>query len=1558
MSTDVFAQALDAISKAKDSIKKSGDGNDVDISSTKGTEDSKNKTSDGPETMEDIEKRYAERKKIEDRKDKERSNEINRFQKDVDDLSLSIDLNLRKFLSIQTEDLADDFGLVRNGNIDANSSRNMKALADRQMREQSLLSLRHITTCFTNKKIHDELEGTCTWLDAQHHNHAKAFEKLGVAVSEFDSFRPHADAKEQELVDLLESSEALLTASSSEENVAGGANKLTLLAAKLKDTRDKWKEESSTKIVSAEKEMIMKAGELRQAVRNLESGLSEVRKRGSELDQLLSGTKEGQMREEINSQVKAIGRRYEIHIQRQKKQITDIEAKIVNLRQINEDIRQTIEDNKLTVSFNVSNPSERESGDISKKKKGRESNSNGSDYAIEEFVSECEAVLNRVKEDIPTSQEHLKDLKGLTDDCRDEVASLQSQGQKVKMEISTCVSRQKSKVKALQNELKALTTKKAEIIEASDQIHDRVMALTIAQNRRTQSSVISGNLNLDNEDGQSFLMQAKLAATDVSQITADRVLQKRNDNRFAPGHTRLWPDPNSSDKQDLIHFVEADATDEGFIDEDTTTGGDDSQYEYSSKSHVCEASYRHYALKLLSKDSKGKSKGKKKKGKGNSSSATPAYSHKEAINVCIAIITDLLGVKHLDKAFLNNRMNELKSYSREIPILKPEDVELVIFKDYLVPLINHITSHQINSIVAENKLFTIRVIISASFALLGVLYTCLPIAFDQFSCDLTPHPGFIKHMEGISAQVLKKLLTSTSVKKKEEDQPTSRSAKQKKTKSGKEKSGKDGTEVDDPLHPRTIYQAVELAVKQKTNEFKRIGLYGQIDVIREWVGSTTTRENCKNIHDDWLATSSNGTQCRGKTMYSEDRFGLCAYQILIYELSAFGLQNKLDNKYKKLSPASLANLKECLDNIKRPSSTYTTEFSDIEALMTRVTPCSVPLLIALEFTRKVIDEELARQSIYTAIANGTHEDLQFLKSSRASTAASRVSTASREEAFLKGLPADERRYLQDMQMTINLAVDDVLEAFENSAEDADDYDTVKISEFLKKHIIKHMYILDDIVFGPFDNEALAKVKSEVYKFQKHIKALTVARNKTLDVGGEYTRPLRNKLDKLNNDLASNLERFYHKCYQNKMHEAEIIEMQQETSDLYIGNRNVIKGTFNYYPDDMERISMLINNDTERLMDRLNQRQQLKDECRGLKSELLALKGHHNEIKSKLLEMGNEMSYNSAEASAQGAHIILSLLAEFLQFTERKQAALGEDDRANVAELMAIQRRRKMATNSEIDTEKILRHILSYFSEEDFALLGAVFLDETISRSLSQELEIVVAEQNARLRGQLLRKQSTRIEEFNMTEEKESKFRNGTGIDPRNMSNRRGHRMSVVQMDSFVHDDSLPTVLVASDEIPFPPKSREGSGPASRRPSVAGFNDTSRPSSQSRRPTSHELAEHGRHTPSSADRTVLPLSRESDMNGNHLLDKFLNPPDGQQQRDFKSIVPPGEKLLPFNDSECTSLRTATISTLTTKTKETSEKMIPLVNVPKHSTSRKATLALLPGGDGKVESYVAS
>ena len=103
----------------------------------------------------------------------------------------------------------------------------MKALADRQMREKAILTLQNLTTRFTSKRIHDELLGTKSWLETQQHNHVKTFEKIGVAVSEIDNFRPN-DNNEKDVKTLLESSEELMSQNNS-DTLVGSAHKVLVV---------------------------------------------------------------------------------------------------------------------------------------------------------------------------------------------------------------------------------------------------------------------------------------------------------------------------------------------------------------------------------------------------------------------------------------------------------------------------------------------------------------------------------------------------------------------------------------------------------------------------------------------------------------------------------------------------------------------------------------------------------------------------------------------------------------------------------------------------------------------------------------------------------------------------------------------------------------------------------------------------------------------------------------------------------------------------------------------------------------------------------------------------------------------------------------------------------------------------------------------------------------------------------------------------------------------------------------------------------------------------------
>lgn len=866
MPSDIFSVALDAIRKANDYLEVSENTADLPevtpfrkhVSDERKENAMKERNEGRPESISDAEKKQEERKKCEAVKENERSKEINLFQKGIDEASVMIDLKLRKMLSIQAEDLAEDFGLVRN-NVEESSSEGMKALADRQMREQALLSLQNLTTRFTNKRIYDELEGTSAWLDAQQHNHVKTFEKLGVAVSELDGLGPESQREDHAVEALLDSSAALLQEGGEPGHTeSSNMSRIALLSSKLKETQDRWRQESEVAVEALEAEMVERAAELRSCLRRAEDGLTALRKRGSELDKQLAGTKEGQMREAIHSQVKDIERRYEYHIERQQKQVADITAQIDSQKLVNEAMQRSVEENMPP------------SGEVGE-----------SDFELDEHLSGLQEEVLRLKGLVDLSTEDLKTLKGRADDGKDEVNSLQSKAREIKKEMGSCTSRQKGLVRAAQSQLALLAQQKLAAQEEVERLHDRVMALGIAQSRRQNATLHgTGGLDLSGEDGQNFLMKARLSNADgVTQITAARVLQKRKANQVAPGHTRLWPSPHSNNKADLIHFVEEES--EGADEEDDPEAeGDSLDHEPAAISHVCEAAYRHFALKLMAKECKSKGKGKlgkKKKGK-EAKSAEPSYSHKEATSVCEAILAELSTLKHLDKAFLSEKRSELSALSREVPIMQPEKAEQVLSHEVCIPLIAHITSHHINSIVAENKMYTMRIIIVSCFAFLGVLFSCLPHTVDSFTSGLTPHPGFIKHVEDVSFVVLKKLLTGSTKQAADKSRPVSRASKEKKGKSSKAKAP---PEVDDPLHPRAVYRCLESSLFRKLAPLRRMGLSNQLEVVREWVQSASSREGGQAMHADWATTSSRGAACQGKgnTIFSEDRFGLCAYQV-------------------------------------------------------------------------------------------------------------------------------------------------------------------------------------------------------------------------------------------------------------------------------------------------------------------------------------------------------------------------------------------------------------------------------------------------------------------------------------------------------------------------------------------------------------------------------------------------------------------------------------------------------------------------------------------------------
>lgn len=429
-------------------------------------------------------------------------------------------------------------------------------------------------------------------------------------------------------------------------------------------------------------------------------------------------------------------------------------------------------------------------------------------------------------------------------------------------------------------------------------------------------------------------------------------------------------------------------------------------------------------------------------------------------------------------------------------------------------------------------------------------------------------------------------------------------------------------------------------------------------------------------------------------------------------------------------------------------------------------------------------------------------------------------------------------------------------------------------------------------------------------------------------------------------------------------EAEIIEMCHQTEQLYEGNRCVVRGEFTHHPEELERIVVLLSKHPESFRARYQVREAINKECNEIENKVNALRQSYHDMNKKIRKMGDKLSYTSDEAATQGVHIIYVMLEELLHFFSESKKRPSDNALTSIAQHCEEKAR------TSIDIERILRHILSFFGDEDFMVLGAVFLDESISRSMSRGLGEVVDEERHKadengqdLPGRVASPRlTTRVDAFRFSE-KESKLRKGSGIDPRNVTNKIEKRMSIVPVDSFVNEKTLPTALVTTDALPVSRESIRSS--SSRRPSSHDANGQPRrgrfisTSGSSRMSSSRESERE------STDVRISSLSVE-------LLEQYmpnLQPPSIEKE-EITRIVPVGATLEPFNDSEFSSSCCESVSKSTSSKKTASrvaskkipgsadkDTVVPLVSSQQKSTSRKATLALLSEGNGKVASYVS-
>lgn len=104
--------------------------------------------------------------------------------------------------------------------------------------------------------------------------------------------------------------------------------------------------------------------------------------------------------------------------------------------------------------------------------------------------------------------------------------------------------------------------------------------------------------------------------------------------------------------------------------------------------------------------------------------------------------------------------------------------------------------------------------------------------------------------------------------------------------------------------------------------------------------------------------------------------------------------------------------------------------SDPNYLVHHLHPCTVPLVIALEFIRKIYDEEISKHGLLAGIRDGEDKELNFLKVLPTMKKAIKILTnkekkALKEEEYLKSLPEEEREYLLDMRLILNDKIEEI-----------------------------------------------------------------------------------------------------------------------------------------------------------------------------------------------------------------------------------------------------------------------------------------------------------------------------------------------------------------------------------------------------------------------------------------------------------------------------------------------------------------------------------------------------
>lgn len=110
---------------------------------------------------------------------------------------------------------------------------------------------------------------------------------------------------------------------------------------------------------------------------------------------------------------------------------------------------------------------------------------------------------------------------------------------------------------------------------------------------------------------------------------------------------------------------------------------------------------------------------------------------------------------------------------------------------------------------------------------------------------------------------------------------------------------------------------------------------------------------------------------------------------------------------------------------------YPKYFSDALLLLRSIIPSSLPLVVSLEFIRKLYDEEISKQGLLSNISKGGDPELSFIKVPPVVKKMQKILTPEekrllKEEEYLNSISLEERQYLLDMRIILKDKFDEIL----------------------------------------------------------------------------------------------------------------------------------------------------------------------------------------------------------------------------------------------------------------------------------------------------------------------------------------------------------------------------------------------------------------------------------------------------------------------------------------------------------------------------------------------------